>query len=46
MSIIGHGVAQGGTYTNNKAGVAAAMLRCAFCSSNLLSKLSRNVGSA
>ena len=24
MSIIGHGVAQGGTYTNNKAGVAAA----------------------
>jgi glutamate-1-semialdehyde 2,1-aminomutase len=23
MSIIGHGVAQGGTYTNNKAGVAA-----------------------
>ena len=24
MSIIGHGVAQGGTYTNNKPGVAAA----------------------
>ncbi len=24
MSIIGHGVAQGGTYTNNKAGIAAA----------------------
>jgi glutamate-1-semialdehyde 2,1-aminomutase len=24
MSIIGHGVAQGGTYTNNKVGVAAA----------------------
>src|SRR5512143_2472055 len=24
MAIIGHGVAQGGTYTNNKAGVAAA----------------------
>ncbi len=24
MSIIGHGVSQGGTYTNNKAGVAAA----------------------
>ena len=24
MSIIGHGVAQGGTYTNNKAGMAAA----------------------
>jgi len=24
MNIIGHGVAQGGTYTNNKAGVAAA----------------------
>ena len=24
MSIIGHGVGQGGTYTNNKAGVAAA----------------------
>jgi len=25
MSIIGHGVAQGGTYTNNKPGVAAAL---------------------
>ena len=25
MSIIGHGVAQGGTYTNNKPGVAARM---------------------
>jgi glutamate-1-semialdehyde 2,1-aminomutase len=24
MSIIGHGVAQGGTYTNNKPGVAGA----------------------
>ena len=25
MSIIGHGVAQGGTFTNNKPGVAAAL---------------------
>jgi glutamate-1-semialdehyde 2,1-aminomutase len=30
MSIIGHGVAQGGTYTNNKPGVAAAYATLTF----------------